>query len=313
MDQNYGMELVRATELAALNASLQQGQGAPIQLINSTRAALVRGLERLQVDGNMINDRFAEVPDVDPLPKLVGCGKHTMHITAVAVEGHEATAHGRTNAASYAAIAPPGNIRFLPRVAARFIVAPQEAYGLVDLCQSASTNIKRVARALHKYTENVTVCVLDVPRHAELIREIQQCGARIKRIQAGEISAAMSVLSGKSDLFMGIGLAPDMGLIAAAIRCLGGYIEGQLVGEIPEEVQFSQSYGLDPKALFRLDDLVKDNQVSFVGTGVTRGQFLDGVEFTKTGAVTHSFVARGESRTFRHIETTHFFDHMPVF
>jgi len=313
MDQNYGLELVRATELAALNASLHQGQGEPIELINSTRAALVRGLERITLKGEMINDRFAHVPGVDPLPGMVGCGTDEMQVSAVAVEGHEATAHGRTNAASYAAVASPGNIRLLPRVAARFIVAPQEAYGMVDLDQSASTNIRRVARALHKYTENVTVCVLDVPRHANLIREIQQCGARIKRIQAGEISAAMSVLTGKCDLFMGIGLAPDMGLIAAAIRCLGGYLEGQLVAETDKELELSQSYGLSGNEFYKVDDLVKDNQVSFVGTGVTRGQFLDGVEFTKSGAITHSFVARGESRTFRHIETTHFFDHMPVF
>ena len=313
MDQNFGMELVRATELAALTAGLHQGQGQPVQLVNAARAALTRGLNRINVNATLLNDRFMGVPDVFPLPPSVGMGGARMEIAALSVEGHEALAHGRNNTASYAAIAQPGTLLPLPRVMAEFIVAPQGAHGVVDLEQSITTNIKRIARSLKKYTENVTVCVLDAPRHAEMIAEIQSCGARIKRILAGEISAALAVMTGKSDLFMGIGLAHDMGLIAAAIRCLGGYMEGRLYLENEEERRIAQEFGLLEGKIYKYEDLARSNQVSFAGTGVTPGQFLEGIQFTQSGAISHSFVVRGESRTFRHIQTTHFFDHMPVF
>ena len=185
---------------------------------------------------------------------------------------------------------------------------------MVDLCQDPVTNIKRVARALKKYTENVTVVVLDAPRHHDLITSIQSCGARIKRIAAGEISGAMAVLTGKADLFMGIGLAPDMTLVSAAVRCLGGYMEGRLVMETTEDQELARTFGVGEKGrVFKVEELAATHEISFAATGITQGQFLSGVHFTRNGAVSHSFVARGESRTFRRIETTHFFDHMPVF
>ncbi|MDT8448492.1 MAG: fructose-bisphosphatase class II [bacterium] len=314
MDQNYGMELVRATELAALTAALHQGQGDPKRLLNASRAALVRGLGRINVRAQVINDRFMGKEGIMPLPPSAGFGTNDMEIASLSVEGFESTAHGKNNSASFAAIATPGNLMPLPRLWAELIVVPQEAYGVVDLTQPPTTNIKRVARSLKKYTENITVVVLDAPRHHELITQIQSCGARIKRIAAGEISGALSVLTGKADLFMGIGLAPDLGMIAAAIRCLGGYLEGRLIIENDADRALAREFGMEqPERVYKVEDLADSHEVSFAATGITQGQFLNGVHFTRNGAVTHSFVARGESRTFRRIETTHFFDHMPVF
>ena len=312
MDKNFGMELVRATELAALTAALHQGQGKPVELLNASRESLIRGLNRINVKGRLVIDRLKGEEFVQ-LPVEVGSGQVDMDLTAVAVEGFEATAQGKNNAASYAAIAKPGNLRPLPRMWMNMLVVPQEAHGLVSIDQSPIINIKRVARALGKYTENVTVCVLDVPRHQELIAQILECGARIKRLEAGEISGALAALTGSADLFMGIGLAPDAVMISAAIRCLGGYLEGRLQPTSEMQKEQIKSCKLKEGAVLRVENLVPTQEVSFAATGITHGEFLGGVRFTRNGAVTHSFVARGESRTFRRMETTHFFDHVPVF
>ncbi len=238
-----------------------------------------------------------------------------MDVLAIALEGHHAAANGRNNSISCAVIANEGGIQSVPNLTMNKLVVGQDAYGVVDIHQAPSVNIKRVARALGRYTESVTVCILDKSRHRRIIHEVQNCGARIKLISEGEISGCLAAITDKKiDIFMGYGFAPEGVLAAAAIKCLGGYFEGKIVYENDRDKDLARLEGIeDFEKVYKTEDLILSNEIAFAATGVTDGEFLEGVNFTKNGAVTHSFVARGESHTYRKLETRHFFDYKPVY
>lgn len=315
MEINYGMEIVRATEIAALTTARQQGLGDQDDILNQARQTMSKTLNRLQIEGRIINDRFRGRNETFKLPKYLGKGGPRMDIMAVALEGHHAAAEGRNNATSYAAIGPTRSILAVPNLNMHKIVVGPRVGQVIDINQSPTVNIKRVARALGKYTENVTVCILNQAWHQSLIREVRQSGARIKLIAEGEISGCLAAITGdKADIYIGEGYAPEGVLVAAALSCLGGYFEGKIFYSNKQEQQEAREYGItDKDKVFRLEDLVHPRQVSFAATGITDGEFLEGVRFTSNGAITSSFVARAASRTYRTIKTRHFFDHKPVF
>ena len=315
MDINYGMEIVRATEIAALIAARLQGLGDCDDILNSTRVAIVKILNRLHIDGKVINDRFINRKDTFQVPKSIGQGGARMDIMAVALEGHHAAAEGRNNATSYAVIAREGTILSVPNLNMYKLVVGKEAGPVIDINKPPRVNVKRVARALGKYTENVTVCILNQRRQQELIKEVRSCGARIKLIEDGEISGCLAAVTGeKADIYMGYGYAPEGVLVAAAIRCLGGYFEGKITCNSEQERDAAREHGItDFDKIFRVQDLVRSREVAFAATGITDGEFLEGVRFTPDGAITSSFIARAETFTYRKLETTHFFDHKPVF
>ncbi len=315
MDVNYGMEIVRATEIAALSAARIQGLGDTDHILNQTRQAFYKTLNRLQIDGTIKNDRFVNRNNTYQMLNKIGQGGPKMDVLAVALEGHHAAANGRNNSLSCAVIARENDIRSIPNLTMNKIVVGQEAYGVVDIHQPPSINVRRVARALGKYTESVTVCVLDKARHRRIIHEVQNCGARIKLISEGEISGCLAAISDKKvDLFMGYGFTPEGVMIASAIKCLGGYFEGKIVYENDRDKELAEAEGItDFDKVFRTEDLILSNEIAFAATGVTDGEFLDGVVFTSNGAVTNSFVARAESHTYRRLETRHFFDYKPVY
>ncbi|MCP4750290.1 MAG: fructose-bisphosphatase class II family protein [Proteobacteria bacterium] len=315
MDVNYGMEIVRATEIAALSAARLQGLGDVDSILNNTREAFYKTLNRLMINGTIRNDRFGHRPNTYKMPKTVGKGGPKMDVLAIALEGHNAAANGRNNAISCGVIAKEGGIRQVPNLSMFKIVVGQDAYGVVDIQQPPSINIKRVARALKKYTESVTVCILDHARHHRLIHEVQNSGARIKLVSEGEISGCLAAIMGKKvDIFMGYGFAPEGATVAAAIKCLGGYFEGKIFYENDRDKESASSKGIDDfDKIFKVEDLILTNEVAFAATGVTDGKFLEGIDLTSNGAVTHSFIARAESHTYRKLETRHFFDYKPVF
>ncbi len=315
MEINYGMEIVRATEITALTTARQQGLGDQDEILNQAREAISKALNRLQINGTVINDRFRNRQETSLLPEKLGKGGPDMDLMAVALEGHHAAAEGRNNATSYAVIGPPGSIQSVPNLNMHKIVVGPQVGEVIDINQSPTVNIKRVARALGKYTENVTVCILNQAWHQRLIREVRLSGARIKLIEEGEISGCLAAITGeKADIYIGEGYAPEGVLVAAAISCLGGYFEGKIFYSNNQERQEAKGYGfMEKDKVFRLEDLVRPRQVSFAATGITDGEFLEGVRFTPNGAITRSFVARAATRTYRNIETRHFFDHKPVF
>lgn len=315
MDINYGMQIVRATEIAALTAARLQGLGDHDDILNKTRKAITKTLNRLDIEGIVVNDRFSNRPDTFQLPRVIGQGGEKTDLMAIALEAHHSAADGKNNATSYAVIAKEGSIQSIPNLSMYKIVVGPKVGQVIDINQPPTVNVKRVARTLKKYTENVTVCILNQTRHQKLINEVRQCGARIKLIEEGEISGCLAAITGeKADIYIGYGYAPEGALVAAAISCLGGYFEGKIIYENDRDKQEATEHGItDFDMTFRLQDLVKGKEVAIAATGITDGEFLEGVRFTPNGAITTSFIARGETRTYRKLETRHFFDYKPVF
>ncbi len=315
MDTNYGMEIVRATEIAALTAARLQGLGTDWEILNSTRAALTKTLNRLNIEGRIINDRFRNRAEVYQLPETIGRGGQQTDVMAIALEAYHSAADGRNNATSYAVIAKEGSIQSVPNLSMYKLVVGPAVGQVIDINQPPSVNVKRTARALKKYTENVTVCILNQARHQQLIREVRSCGARIKLIDEGEISGCLAAITGeKADIYMGYGWAPEGAMVAAAISCLGGYFEGKIFYENDRDRAMAREHGLtDYDKTFRVEDLIRSKEVAIAATGITDGEFLEGVRLTANGAITSSFIARGETHTYRKLETRHFFDFKPVF
>lgn len=315
MNKNYGMEIVRATEIAALTAARLQGLGNHTDILNQTRDAITKTLHRLNIRGNVINDRFSNRKDIVPLPEIIGSGEQQTDLMVVALEAHHSAADGKNNATAYTVIAKENSIQSLPNLSMYKIVVGPQVGPVVDINQPPTVNVKRCARSLGKYTENVTVCILNQARHKPLIEEVRSTGARIKLIDEGEISGCLSAITGeKSDIYIGYGYAPEGAMIAAAICCLGGYFEGKIFYENDRDKTEAQKHGItDFEKTFRLEDLIKTRDVAMAATGITDGEFLEGVRFTSNGAITSSFIARGETHTYRKLETRHFFDYKPVF
>ncbi len=315
MNINYGMEIVRATEIAALTAARIQGLGNQDDILNQARKAMIKTLNRLMINGSVINDRFKSRRKICSLPDTLGQGGPDMDLMVVALEAQHAAADGRNNATTYIVITEDGTLQPVPNLRMSKIVVGPQVGEVIDINQSPTANVKRVARVLRKYTENVTVCILNRKRHQNLIHEVRSCGARIKLIEEGEISGCMAAINGiKADIYMGYGYAPEGTVVAAAISCLGGYMEGKISYDTDADRQKGIEHGIDNfTKVYRVDDLIRSRKISFAATGVTDGEFLEGVRFTATGAVTHSFVARSETRTFRNLTTNHFFDYNPVF
>ena len=309
------MEIVRATEIAALTSARIQGLGNEDEILNSARAAIIKTLNRLQIKGHLINDRFAKREGTIKMPELLGDGGPDMDLMAVALEGHHSAADGLNNATSYAVIAEKGSVQSVPNLSMYKIVVGPKVGPVIDINQPPTVNVKRVARALRKYTDNVTVCILNQARHQKLIKEVRSCGARIKLIGEGEISGCLSAIIGeKADIYMGYGFAPEGVLVAAAISCLGGYFEGKMFYENDRDREEAAEHNIyDYDKIFRTQDLIRSKEVAIAATGITDGEFLEGVRFTSNGAITNSFIARAETYTYRKLETTHFFDYKPVF
>lgn len=309
------MEIVRATEIAALTAARIQGLGNEDEILNTARAAITKTLNRLQISGHIINDRFTNREGTIKIPECLGEGGPDMDLMAVALEGHHSAADGLNNATSYAVIAERKSVQSVPNLNMSKIVVGKKVGPVIDINQPPTVNVKRVARALRKYTDNVTVCILNQARHQQLIKEVRSCGARIKLIEEGEISGCLSAIIGeKADIYMGYGYAPEGVLVAAAISCLGGYFEGKIYYENDRDREEASEHNIhDFNKIYRVEDLIRSKEVAIAATGITDGEFLEGVRFTSDGAVTSSFIARAETYTYRKLETTHFFDYKPVF
>lgn len=315
MDTNYGMEIVRATEIAALTAARLQGLGDHIDILNQTRRAINKTLNRLPVSGTLINDRFLNRSDAFQLPPTLGKGEEKTDLMTIALEAYRSAADGKNNSTSFAVIARAGSIQSVPNLNMYKMVVGPQAGDVIDINQPPIINVKRVARALRKYTENVTVCILNQTRHKQLIHEVRSCGARIKLIDEGEVSGCLAAIAGeKADIYIGYGYAPEAVMVGAAISCLGGYMEGKIFYENDRDRKEAAQHGItDFDKIYRSHDLIRSKEVAIAATGITDGEFLEGVRFTANGAITSSFVARGETHTYRRLETRHFFDFKPVF
>src|SRR5699024_4242603 len=235
--------------------------------------------------------------EMDEAPMLyigeeLGTGKGPLVDVAVdPLEGTSIVAQGTWNALAVIAIADKGNLLHAPDMYMKKIAVGPEAVGKVDINASTYENLKAVAKAKNKAIEDIVAIVLDRPRHEELIKEIREAGARIKLIPDGEVAAAINTAFEQTgvDILLGIGGAPEGVLSAAALKCLGGEIQGQLVPSNDEEIARCRKMGIeDVNQVFYMDDLVAGDDAIFAATGVTDGELLKGVQFKGAKASTQT-------------------------
>jgi fructose-1,6-bisphosphatase II len=309
-DRNLALELVRVTEAAAMAAGRWVGLGEK----NDADAAAVDAMRRLIGTVAMKGTIVIGEGEKDDAPMLfngerVGDGNGPECDVAVdPIDGTRLTAMGMNNAISVLAVADRGSmydpsaVFYMSKLVTGPVAAPY-----VDIDAPVSANIRAVAAAKGCTNEDVTVVVLDRPRHADLVRQIREAGARIKFILDGDVAGAiMAARDGTGvDLLLGVGGTPEGIIAACAVKCLGGVIQGKLFPRDDDERRKAIDAGHDLDAVLTTDELVRSDNVFFVATGITDGELLRGVRYRGGGAVTSSLVMRSKSGTIRTIESEH--------
>lgn len=316
MNRNYALEFVRVTEAAALSSSRWMGRGDEHEADRAAVEAMRRALSGVEFDGTVvIGEGERDEAPMLYIGEKVGDGKGPkLDLALDPLEGTTICSKGMNNSLSVIAIAEEGNFLHAPDVYMKKIAVGSDAVGAVNLEASATENLKNIAKAKKCKIEELTVIILDRPRHEDLIQEVRRAGARIWLIGDGDVSAAIATCIPGSgvDVMMGVGGAPEGVIAAAALRCVGGDFFGQLVFSKDEQKQRAKTMGVkDPDKVYAINELASGN-VMFCATGVTNGPLLKGVKFFRGGAKTHSVVMRSESGTIRFIEADHHFDRKPI-
>jgi fructose-1,6-bisphosphatase II len=315
MNRNLALEFVRVTEAAALSAGRWIGRGEKNAADQAAVTAMRESFNSIDFDGLIVIGEG----EMDEAPMLyigekVGQGKGTrIDIACDPLEGTSITAKGGPEAIACIAAAEAGGFLHAPDMYMNKIAVGPAGRGAIDITKSVTWNLKEVAKASRKEIQDLCVIILDRDRHKSIISEVRECGARIRLIGDGDVSAALATAMPESgvDLLLGSGGAPEGVIAAAALRCLGGDMQATLDFQDKVEWERAQKMGIKSKdQVYGLTDLAKGN-VMFIATGVTGGSFLKGVRYTGGGAATHSIVMRSETGTIREIETRHAFDRKP--
>ncbi|AZS85304.1 class II fructose-bisphosphatase [Streptomyces griseoviridis] len=309
-DRNLALELVRVTEAAAMAAGRWVGRGDK----NGADGAAVRAMRTLVHTVSMNGVVVIGEGEKDEAPMLfngerVGDGTGPECDIAVdPIDGTTLTAKGMTNAIAVLAAADRGSM-FDPSAVFYMdkLVTGPDAADFVDIDAPVSVNIRRVAKAKRSAPEDVTVVILDRPRHAGIIDEIRETGARIKLISDGDVAGSILALREGTgvDLLLGVGGTPEGIISACAVKCLGGTIQGKLWPKDDDERQRAVDAGHDLDRVLTTDDLVSGENVFFVATGITDGELLRGVRYRSETATTDSIVMRSKSGTVRRIDSEH--------
>lgn len=309
-DRNLALELVRTTEAAALAAGRWMGRGDRDRADQAAVDAMRLLLNSIEMDGIIVSGEGEK----DEAPMLyngerVGTGHlPQVDIAVDPIDGTRLLSLGRPGAIAVVAVSERGSM-FDPRhiVYMDKIAVGPEAAGHIDINAPVADNLRAVAQAKGKDVNDLTVMILDRPRHERLIAEVREAGARIRLIPDGDISAALSTAIPDTgvDLLMGIGGAPEALISACALKCVGGEIQCKLWPRNEEEVEAAKRIGLRLDQVLRIEDLVRSDNVFFAATGVTDGELLDGVRYYGHGARTHSLVMRSLSGTVRFIVAHH--------
>ena len=313
MDRNLALEAVRVTEAAALSASRLMGRGDEKAADQAAVDAMRRALNGLSIRGRVVIGEGER----DEAPMLyigeeVGSGQGPkIDIALDPLEGTTITAKGGPNALAVVAMAEEGGFLNAPDVYMdKIAIGGGLPEGIVDLDAEPVENLKALAKAKKVEIPDVVVCILDRPRHADLIAKVRGAGARIMLISDGDVSGVIATSRPESgvDMYMGIGGAPEGVLAAAALRCIGGQMQGRLLFRNEDEKARGRRWGLtDLDRKYALLDLAHGD-VMFAATGVTDGTLLRGVRRFHAGATTHSMVMRSKSGTVRLVEATHNFE-----
>ncbi len=308
--RNLALELVRVTEAAALAAGRFMGRGDKVGADNAAVEAMRLVLNTVHMRGSVVIGEGEK----DHAPMLyngecVGAADGPeVDIAVDPIDGTRPLAMGNLNSISTVAIAPRGSMFFPgPFVYMDKLAVGPEAAGKVELGIPVAENLARVAKAKGDNVRDLTVIILDRPRHAELIAEVRRCGARIRLIPDGDVAGALMTAWPDSgiDVLMGVGGTPEGVLAACALRAMGGEIQGRLYARDNEEVRLGRDMGYDFHKTLDMGDLVASDDVFFAATAITEGELLRGVKYFGGGASTESLVVRGLTGTVRRIRATH--------
>ncbi len=311
-ERNLAMELVRVTEAAALRAGRWMGKGEKEMADQAAVDAMRQALDGVDMDGIVVIGEGEK----DEAPMLyigeqVGNGQlPEVDVAVDPVEGTRLLSLGLPGALAVVATAergsmygaPPG-VFYMEKIA----VGPA-ARNVVDINAPIAANLERVARARDAQIEDLSVVILDRPRHQELIQQVREAGARIRLIMDGDVSAAIQAAMEDYrgvDVLVGIGGATEAVLAAAAIKCIGGEIQCKIWPRDDKEREQLKADGVDLELVLHTDDLVRGNDVSFAATGITSGELVDGVQYFGWGARTSSVMMRSRSGTIRYIQARH--------
>jgi len=310
-DRNLALELVRVTEAAALAASRWIGRGKKNEADGAAVEAMRKAFDTVAIDGTVVIGEG----EMDEAPMLyigekVGMGGPAMDIAVDPLEGTSITAKGGQNSIATVALAEKGNFLHAPDIYMdKLAVGGGLPEGVVSLDASVKENLKNLALAKKIDISELMVCMLDRERHAELIAKCREAGARITLIGDGDVAGVNAVSQPETgiDIYMGSGGAPEGVLSAAALRCIGGQMQGRLLFEDDAQIERARTMGItDPNRIYTITEMAKGD-VMFAATGVTSGPMLRGVLRSGTGAVTHSIVMRSKSGTVRYVEARHNF------
>jgi fructose-1,6-bisphosphatase II len=311
-ERNLGMELVRVTESAAYAAGRFMGRGDKEAVDQAAVDAMRNALDGVDMHGVVVIGEGEK----DEAPMLyigeeVGNGlPPEVDVAVDPVDGTRLTALGLPGAIAVVAVADRGSMFAAPTGVyyMRKLAVGRSAAPVVDLEAPIAENLARIAQVRSVPIQDVTVTILDRPRHQEIIDEVRAAGARIRLIMDGDVAAAIQAAMDDFkavDVYMGIGGAPEAVLAAAALKCIGGQMLCQIWPRTEEERSTLETNGVDLKRIYTVEDLITTARVSFAATGITTGELLKGVEYTGSGARTHSVMMRGHTGTIRFIEGVH--------
>ena len=317
MDRNLALEVVRVTEAAALSSARLMGRGDEKAADQAAVDAMRQAFNGVAIDGTVvIGEGERDEAPMLYIGEKVGMGTGPkVDIALDPLEGTTICANGGPNALSVIAIAEHGRFLHCPDTYMEKIAVGPVGKGVVDLDKSPTENLKALAHAKGERVQDLTVIILYRPRHEALIQEVRQAGARIRLISDGDVSAAIATtkLESDIDMLMGIGGAPEGVLAAAALRCVGGDMQGRLKPRNQQEIERAQAMGIeDINKKLSLEELA-GGEVMFAATGVTDGDYLKGIHFFGGGATSQSVVMRSKTRTIRVIDAVHYFEFKPKY
>ena len=323
MDRNLALEMVRVTEAAALSSARMMGRGDRKGADQAAVDAMRRAFDSVLVRGTVvIGEGERDEAPMLYIGERVGLGWLNDNDTAPRVdiavdplEGTNLCATGQPDSIAVIAVADDGQFLNAPDTYMNKLVVGPQAAGAINIAKSPTWNLSAVAEAKRCAVADLTVVILERERHQELIAEVRQAGARIRLITDGDVAPAVAATQPDTgiDMLMGTGGAPEGVIAAAAVRCMGGDMQGQLKFRSEEEALRAEKMGIkDRGRIYGLHELAQGH-VMFAATGVTEGSLLRGVHFFGGGATTHSVVMRSKSGTVRFIEARHHFDRKPAY
>lgn len=323
MDRNLALEMVRVTEAAALSSARMMGRGDRKGADQAAVDAMRRAFDSVLVRGTVvIGEGERDEAPMLYIGERVGLGWLNENDTAPRVdiavdplEGTNLCATGQPDSIAVIAVADDGQFLNAPDTYMNKIVVGPQAAGAINIAKPPTWNLCAVAEAKRCAVSDLTVVILERDRHQALIAEVRQAGARIRLITDGDVAPAVAATQPDTgiDMLMGTGGAPEGVIAAAAVRCMGGDMQGQLKFRSEDEALRAEKMGIkDRERVYGLHELAQGH-VMFAATGVTDGSLLRGVHFFGGGATTHSIVMRSKSGTTRFIEARHHFDRKPAY